>query len=226
MQAGGDGNGEALGRLPPGRHGLSREFVTRNQRERLIAGTIVAVAEHGYRDASVGRIAAAAGVSRQTFYDYFSTKEECYVACYDLFESHALEAVRDAGVGERGWTATVDARVGALLAILDANPDLVRFGLVAPPATGEELLGRERRFLENLIGGLSAGRPRSSSLEPSEIELEAMAGGLAALLVARVEEGEHAEFASLRPTLVELVLAPFLGRGRAAEQARKDPAAG
>jgi AcrR family transcriptional regulator len=226
MAARDDEGGEALRRLPPGRHGLSREFVARNQRERLIAGTIIAVSENGYRDASVARIAAAAGVSRQTFYDYFSTKEECYVASYDLFESHALEALHDASADQRGWAAMVGARVDALLAIFDANPDLVRFSLVAPPATGQELLGRERRFLENLIEGLTAGRPRSTSQEPSEIELEAVAGGVAALLVARAEEGQSAGFASLRPALVELVLAPFTGRERAAEQARKDRAAG
>ena len=44
---GGDAAAGGLGRLPPGRHGLSREFVTENQRNRLTAGMIAAVAEHG-----------------------------------------------------------------------------------------------------------------------------------------------------------------------------------
>jgi AcrR family transcriptional regulator len=211
---------EKLRRLPSGRHGLSREFVSRNQRERLIAGTIAAVAEHGFSDASVGRISAAAGVSRQTFYDYFSTKEECFLATYDLFESHALKTLREAGDGRRGWSATVGARVDALLAMLAANPDLVRLGLAAPAASGVQLRERRRRFLENLIECLAADAPRSTPHRASQIELEAMAGGLTSLLIARVAERAEPELSGLGPELIELVLAPYLGRQRAAEQAR------
>jgi AcrR family transcriptional regulator len=222
MRAGDGGGDGKLRRLPPGRHGLSREFVTRNQRERLIAGTILAVAELGYRDTSVGRIAAAAGVSRQTFYDYFSTKEDCFLASYDLFESHTLEAIGESGAGTRGWSGRVRARVVVLLEILAANPDLVRFSLVAPAATGEELLGRERQFLQNLIVALTAGAPKSTPHRPSEIELETVAGGLASLVVSRVEETAEPELVDLRPELVQLLLTPFLGRERAAADAQTD----
>ncbi len=219
MEGGGSGE-EKLRRLPAGRHGLSREFVTRNQRERLIAGTIAVVSTHGYRDASVGRIAAAAGVSRQTFYDYFSTKEECCTASYELFESHVLAAIEEAGSSGRGWAGKVCARTDALLDVLGANPDLVRFSLAAPPAAPEVLFGLERTFLGNLLTALTATAPKSVPRRPSEIELEAMAGGLASLLVARVASGEGAELAALFPEIVELLLTPFIGRKRAAEQAR------
>lgn len=218
-----DGAGEErLGRLPPGRHGLSRDFVTRNQRERLIAGTIAAVSEHGYRDATIGRIAAAAGVSRQTFYDYFSTKEECYLASYQLLETHTLIAIGEAGEAERGWAGKVTRRIDALLEVLAGNPDLVRFSLVAPSAAGEEILARERTFLENLVGTLTHGAPKSTTHHPSGIELEALAGGLASLLAGRAKAGDDPELEVLRPGLVELVLAPFLGHPQAAAAAQKD----
>jgi len=211
-----------LGRLPPGRHGLSRDFVARNQRERLIAGTIAAVSEHGYRDASVGRIAAAAGVSRQTFYDYFSTKEECYLASYQLFETHTLSAVGEAGEAERGWAGKVTKRIDAMLEVLAGNPDLVRFSLAAPSAAGEEILARERTFLENLVGALTYGAPKSRSHRPGGIELEALAGSLASLLVGWGKTGGTPAPEALRLGLVELVLAPFLGHDQAAAEARKD----
>lgn len=213
---------ESLGRLPPGRHGLSRDFVARNQRERLIAGTIAAVSEHGYRDASVGRIAAAAGVSRQTFYDYFSTKEECYLASYELFETHTLTTVDEAGETERRWAGKVTKRIDAMLEVLAGNPDLVRFSLAAPSAAGEEIIARERTFLENLVGALTHGAPKSTPHRPSGIELEALAGGLASLLVAWGKAGDNPKPGALRPALVELVLAPFLGHRQAAAEARKD----
>jgi AcrR family transcriptional regulator len=58
-------------RLPPGRHGLPREFVAENQRERLLNGVVDAVAEHGYNATTIGAIAEAAKIARRTFYEYF-----------------------------------------------------------------------------------------------------------------------------------------------------------
>ena len=51
-----------LSRLPPGRHGLPRDFVVQNQRDRLAAGIIAAVSEFGYHETTITQIAAAAGV--------------------------------------------------------------------------------------------------------------------------------------------------------------------
>ncbi len=211
---------EELRRLPPGRHGLSREFVTRNQRERLIAGTIAAVAEHGYRETSVTRIAAAAQVSRRTFYTYFATKEECFLASYDLFETHLLAALAE-DVPGGSWTPEVRGRIWVLLEILAANPDLIRFSLVAPPTAGGEILARQRRFLGQLIDALVAGAPASARSKATPVELEATAGALAAVLVAKVEAGEEDRLADLDAELIELVLVPFIGRRRASAEARK-----
>lgn len=217
----GKGEGEKLRRLPPGRHGLSREFVTQNQRERLIAGSIAAVSERGFRETTVTEISAAAGVSRRTFYAYFQTKEECFLATFDLLEEHLFAAVAAAATGDESWTAQVRARVAALLGLLGENPDLVRFALVAPPAAGGAVMERSRRLLEQLAEALAAGAPEGRGYStPTEVEREAIAGALAAVLAARVE-GEEEQLADAAPELVELLLAPVLGRRRAMTAARK-----
>jgi AcrR family transcriptional regulator len=206
--------------LPPGRHGLSREFVTRNQRERLVAGTIASVAERGYRETSVTHIAAAAGVSRRTFYSYFSTKEECFFDSFELFEEHLFEALQSSRADRRNWSASVCARVATLLDFLSANPDLVRFSLFAPPSAGGEIGERGRKFLDGLVERLTEGHPtpRGAS-ERTAVELEAMAGAIAAVLTSCVESGGAENLEQAAPQLVELVLAPFVGRGRAASAA-------
>src|SRR4051794_38516252 len=84
-----------LSRLPPGRHGLSREFVAQNQRDRLTAGMIAAVAECGYPETTITQIVKGAGLSRRTFYAYFETKEDCYLATCTAITDH-LQAVADA----------------------------------------------------------------------------------------------------------------------------------
>lgn len=218
-ESGTDEDGK-LRRLPPGRHGLSREFVTRNQRERLIAGTIAAVAEHGYRDTSVTQIAAAAGVSRRTFYGYFKTKEECFDATYDLFEGHLLQAVQESSGKSRSWSATVRARVTTLLDFLTANPDLVRFSLVSPPSAGGEVAERGRSFLQALVDRLIQGHPEPPG-DGTALELEAVQGSIASVLSGAVQVRDEETLDFVAPQLVELVLAPFIGRRRATGEAEK-----
>ncbi len=108
---------EGLPRLPPGRHGLDREFVVRNQRDRLTAGIIAAVAERGYHDATVSQICAAAGVSRRTFYTYFSAKEECFAEAFERIVEYLGEAMGAAGEKGMLWPELVRARLAELLGV-------------------------------------------------------------------------------------------------------------
>ena len=80
-------------RLPPGRHGLPREFVAENQRERLLNGVVEAVAEHGYNATTIGKITDAAKISRRTFYEYFKDKEGCFLAAYEMIDAHVRGAM-------------------------------------------------------------------------------------------------------------------------------------
>lgn len=217
--AGDEGGG--LQRLPPGRHGLPREFVIQNQRDRLSAGIIASVAERGYHETTISEIAKAAGVSRRTFYSYFDSKKACFLATFELIEGHLVEVMTEAAATKRTWPAKVQARLGAMLDALAANPDLARFALIAPPAAGGAFLERYRAFLERLIETVRADRPSSRSKRPPSEGAElAMAGGLAALIVAKVNAGEGDRLGELRPELVELALTPYIGRVKAAKQAR------
>jgi AcrR family transcriptional regulator len=66
--------------LPRGRHGIDRDEIRAHQRGRLVEATIECVADRGYALTTVGHIVSRARVSRETFYELFSDKEDCYVA--------------------------------------------------------------------------------------------------------------------------------------------------
>ena len=210
-----------LPRLPPGRHGLPREFVAKNQRDRLTAGTIAAVCEHGYHDTTISQIAAAAGVSRRTFYVHFDSKEECFLATFDEIAAHlrraAEEAASEAGGADAEWGRRVAAKLAAALAVFAANPQLARFTLAVPPRAGvAAVMARYREALELALAELTAGMPEASDPPaPSLAVQQSLIGGIAALIVGRIEAGEGERVEELLPDLVELFLAPFLGRAEA-----------
>lgn len=207
-------NGEGLPRLPPGRHGLPRSFVVENQRQRLAAAVIQVVAENGYHAATVSQISAAAGVSRRTFYGYFSSKADSYFDTFALVSEFILEAMREAGDAQRRWPARVRAELEAMLAVYAANPDLARFTLLVPPAAGGEVAERYRAFLMELLELLSDGRPRNVR-SPTQAAEHVLVGGLAAVAGGKVAAGEGERLMEVLPDLTQLVLALYVGHDRA-----------
>lgn len=210
---------QGLPRLPPGRHGLPREFVEQNQLDRLAAGTLRTVVEHGYAKTTVIKISAAAGVSRRTFYSYYKGKQEAVFDVYARVSDFLIGVMAEAGAGRRGWPAAVRAELGTLLETFAANPDLARFTLIAPPSAGSQLADVYAGFLERLLNLLAEGRPKRAR-RPSVGTEHGLAGGLAALIVEEVEAGRGEQLPELLPDLLELILTPYLGRERAIEEAR------
>lgn len=222
-KGGADGDAaRRLARLPPGRHGLPREFVSENQRGRIAAGVIAAVAENGYNEATISRIAAAAGVSRRTFYTYFSSKEECFLDTYNLIAAHIRKAVGVAAAAHQEWPDRVRASLAAILDVFAANPDLARFVLIAPPRAGEEIAERYRRGLDEALATFHADLPADlADRRPSRAAEHTFVGGGMALIARKVEAGEGEQLPEILPDLLELALTPYLGRAEATRIARE-----
>lgn len=83
--------------LPPGRHGLSKEFIAANQSTRLISGFAHSVRERGYCATTIANITACASVSRRTFYEHFGSKAE--IANCLLVKELAKSISMDSGLG-------------------------------------------------------------------------------------------------------------------------------
>lgn len=211
--------GEA--RLPPGRHGLPRTYVAENQRERLLNGVVEAVAEHGYEATTIGRIVAAATISRRTLYEHFPGKEECFLAAYEMIDAHVRGSMLAAPGAAESWPHRVSARLATLLDVLSRDPAVARFYLVEPLAAGGKIAARYRDAMQLLAETL---RPEP---EPSgrdvEVRDQALIGGVATLIVRRLNAGTAERLPELLPDLVELVLAPYLGREEAKRRSRSEP---
>lgn len=112
-----------------------------DHRRRLIAAMVGAASEHGYLGGTVTRVVERAGVSRATFYEHFTDRDECFLDAYRQKLREAASRVGGAAdavaPGERPG-AVLDVLVGQLT----ADRELARFLLVealgAPAATRDE----------------------------------------------------------------------------------------
>jgi len=59
--------------------------------------------EHGYDETTVDQIAAAAGMSKRTFFRYFPSKDDLVIGKYDLFGDRMAEALDARPAGEPVW---------------------------------------------------------------------------------------------------------------------------
>jgi len=84
---------ERVDRLPKGPHDLTRAQVEASQRQRILDAVLDVVGSHGYASTTVAHITSSAGVSRTTFYEQFASKQVAFLAAYDQFGKHFLEAM-------------------------------------------------------------------------------------------------------------------------------------
>jgi AcrR family transcriptional regulator len=224
-KAGGDPTppAEASPRLPAGRHGLPREFIAQNQRERIITAMVDTVAERGYNATTVAHITKAASVSRRTFYEHFADKEACFLAAYDMVADHIRASMRAAGESFTEWPQQVRAALATMLRFLAAEPELARLCMVEPVAAGGEIAARHRASMQGFVEILKAGRPEHSGSRPlPDATEETLVGGIVSLIVREISAGRTEDLEQLLPDLIELILAPYVGNEEAERLARGD----
>ncbi len=213
-----------LARLPPGRHGLPREFVTRNQRERLIAGIAEAIAEHGYAGTTIAHITRSAAVSRRTFYEHFESKDECFVAAYDAVMGDLRERVSVAFDEQDDWPQAIKAGIAAMLEFLAANPNLARLCMVEALVAGPAVVERYDAAIKSFVPYFQKGREGRSPEVLARLSAtteEALVGGMVSLISRRIIAGKAEQLEELLPDLVEFTLTPYLGSAKASKIAKK-----
>jgi AcrR family transcriptional regulator len=208
-------------RLPAGRHGLPREFVAQNQRERIITALVDTVAERGYNATTVANITKAAAVSRRTFYEHFADKEACFLAAYEMVAGHIRESMQVAAEAFEEWPQQVRAALATMLRFLAGEPELARVCMIEPVAAGGGITAHPPASRAGFVEILKAGRPEHAGERPLPEATEAtLVGGIVSLIVREINAGRTGQLEQLLPDLVELTLAPYLGAERAAELAR------
>ncbi len=203
-------------RLPRGRHGLPREFVAQNQRERLLAALAECLEEKGYERTTVASIGKRAGVSKSDFYKQFESKDACFVAAYDDAIERIRATVKEACAERNDWGSGVLDALDALLRMFEAEPAQAQLVLVEGLRAGRGVYDRYQVALQGFVPFLRDGAPAPAAGEPPpEATDEAVVGGIASLLARRVLAGETKKMRGLLPDIAEFALTPYLGTAEA-----------
>ena len=206
-------------RLPRGRHGLPRQAVTDSQRARILAAMVEVVSDRGYVETRVVDVIGAAGVSRKTFYELFDSKEDCFLAAYDLLLLRVLERA-DTGFAHRAgapWAERMRIGLRMVLDHLATHPAEARFAIVEVLAAGPRALSRRDAAIRQFTGFIEMGRSECAVELPGSTSLT-IAGGVNELLYSEILHGAGSSLPTRLPELVFLVVLPFLGADRAAEE--------
>jgi AcrR family transcriptional regulator len=203
--------------LPRGRHGLTAADVATNQRERLLSSIAAACKEKGYPAVTVKDITQGAGVSRRTFYDLFSDKEDCFLVAYDMFVDSVFGALSAAyAAGGRSWPERLGAALRQLLDMCARNPALAHLAIVDVVAAGRAALARRDATLYRFSVFLEPGRTElPAAIADHEPITAAAVGGVYAALYNRIQGGETEQLPELARDLHYCALVPFLGHPRA-----------
>jgi AcrR family transcriptional regulator len=203
------------------------EQVAAVQRARLIGAMARAACERGGANVSVADVVAAAGVSRRTFYELFSSGEDCLAATFDDAIERVAARVEPAWRGAGSWQQRVRAALVEVLAFCEEQPPAARVLLVESLAGGALLSARREEVHKRLVGAIDEGRKGlSRSTAPPALTAEGVVGGVLSVLAGRLggvgsSNGKRPDLLSLTSSLTSMIVLPYLGAGAARKEAAR-----
>jgi AcrR family transcriptional regulator len=179
------------------------------RRELIVGAAVEEFAELGYEAAAIGRIAAAAGVSRTVLYDHFPSKLELYKELLHTEQqqliSYLSAAFDSPGTTEDRWRAAFDA----FFRFVEERP--LAWHLLyprRPPLDDDaaQAYRRQRDESNRMLAELLAADARRAGLEPRTVRARAVfAMHRNALIAAARWWATHPEVA--REEIVEAAMA-------------------
>lgn len=177
----------------------------------------------GYESTTVAHVIEEAGVSRTTFYEMFSDKEDCFLAAYDAVIDILVHHVEHAYRQQAGpWPRRIHAGLEALVQLMAGEVEIANMAMVEVTAAGPAARQRYRDALVRFTPFLDEGRAftDNAALLPATTSRLAI-GGAATLIFDQIRAGRGKQLDELLPDLVFAVLMPFVGPEAAAQEMRQ-----
>ena len=207
------------GKFPSGVRKLPPDLIRAIQRERLIVAMLNAAADLGYLETNVQDVIDRAGVSRPTFYEHFSNKEDCFLASFDTSAERLRKTVLAAARDGEAWRDRVRLGLEALLGFASREPDTARTMVVEARAASAAAVRRRVELLDDFAQCLDseARRLLPKSRARTALTASGIVGGVESLLYSRLCKQEYDKLEALLPSLMYFVVLPYEGHEAASE---------
>jgi AcrR family transcriptional regulator len=198
---------------------LPREDVLAIQRDRLLAATIMAVADGGYARLSVGRIVERSRVSRNTFYGIFKSSADCFCAAFERLVDQGRTVAREAYEREASWRDGVRSGLAELLLLMDEQPGPAKVCVVDALAGDEGVWRSRARVFAELSSAIDGGRELvpEGRVVPSFIA-QSVVAGVFGLVHAHIVDGRDEGLGALLGPLMYMIVLPYLGASEASRE--------
>ncbi|APE32691.1 TetR family transcriptional regulator [Nocardia mangyaensis] len=188
--------------LPRGRHHLTREQVVASQRERILVAMGEAMTEGGYVNTPVASVLKRAGVSRETFYELFRSKEDCFAAAFDRASQLLAERLQDSITDDVDALTRMDNILTAYFGHMIDDPASARLFLVevyaAGPTAIKARMELQHRFVAVVATMLGAQTPEQ------QFACATLAAAIGAMVTGKIAADDLASLWELKDHLIAL----------------------
>jgi AcrR family transcriptional regulator len=201
-----DSSSAALWKEPPDSAHSRRHL---SQRDRIVRGAARVVVERGYDSLSIPAISGAAGVSNQTFYEHFQSKQDALIAAFRVMAEDALHAANSAFFAEEERPEAIGAGMRALLHYVADNDLFARLAFFELPSAGPVALDEADQVLDRFTGFMQADKlPPQLDGPVGTTTLHAIASGVWATIQHELLHGGPESLPALAPEIAWIALAP------------------
>ena len=212
---------DSTSRFPSGPRRLPGDLVRAIQRERLLVGMLRAVSELGYRLTNVQDVIERAGVSRPTFYEHFSNKDDCFLAAFDTSAARLRNQIAIAAKeGGDSWRDRLRGCFDALLTFAATEPEAARIVIVEARAATPDAALRRVALLDHFATCIddTVRTMLPTDIAHSAVTASGVVGGVESLLYARINRGQIDDLPALLPSLMYFAVLPYEGHLAASEE--------
>ncbi len=194
--------------LPRGRHRLSREDVRASQRGRMLLAMAESVADKGYVRTSVADVLKRSRVSRETFYQHFSDKEQCFLTVLDQSARMLERFFDEEPPADVRPSVRFEGAMEIYLSTLAAEASIARVFFLESYAAGHEAHLKRYAVQERFVEAVSAcfrDDPAWQRLPDPGFAARMLVGAVSSMVAATLVRGDPAELPALRVPLMDLL---------------------
>lgn len=180
----------------------------------------------GYAEFSVQDVLGAVGVSAAEFEVEYGEKDTVLAAAYRRLSGRLLESATSACSEDEPWPQRIRLGLKSVLQALATEPEMARVLVRVFPGIRPEMYQAYGDLLAGFVPFMQPGREYSGveSELPGKVEMLAV-GAAETIILLEVDAGRAENLPAMLPEILFLVLVPFIGPERAAEEMQSTEAA-